>query len=93
MSLTWFVLINKRLSIALSATITPSIFCLIDDIQFFGGKSRTQEEFFYAFEALINNGSQVIITSDTYPKEMEGIDERLISRFDSGLRLLLSRRS
>ena len=58
---------------------------LIDDIQFFGGKSRTQEEFFYAFEALINNGSQVIITSDTYPKEMEGIDERLISRFDSGL--------
>jgi chromosomal replication initiator protein len=58
---------------------------LIDDIQFFGGKSRTQEEFFYAFEALINNGAQVIITSDTYPKEMEGIDERLISRFDSGL--------
>ncbi len=58
---------------------------LIDDIQFFGGKSRTQEEFFYAFEALISNGAQVIITSDTYPKEMEGIDERLISRFDSGL--------
>ena len=58
---------------------------LIDDIQFFGGKSRTQEEFFYAFEALISNGSQVIITSDTYPKEMAGIDERLISRFDSGL--------
>jgi len=58
---------------------------LIDDIQFFGGKSRAQEEFFYAFEALISNGAQVIITSDTYPKEMEGIDERLISRFDSGL--------
>lgn len=58
---------------------------LIDDIQFFGGKSRTQEEFFYAFEALISNGAQVIITSDTYPKEMEGIDDRLISRFDSGL--------
>ncbi|MCS6763268.1 MAG: chromosomal replication initiator protein DnaA [Candidatus Protistobacter heckmanni] len=58
---------------------------LIDDIQFFSGKSRTQEEFFYAFEALIANHSQVIITSDTYPKEITGIDERLISRFDCGL--------
>ena len=58
---------------------------LIDDIQFFSGKSRTQEEFFYAFEALLSNKSQVIITSDTYPKEMAGIDDRLISRFDSGL--------
>jgi chromosomal replication initiator protein len=58
---------------------------LIDDIQFFSGKSRTQEEFFYAFEALLSNKAQVIITSDTYPKEMAGIDERLISRFDSGL--------
>jgi chromosomal replication initiator protein len=58
---------------------------LIDDIQFFSGKSRTQEEFFYAFEALTSNKSQVIITSDTYPKEMDGIDDRLISRFDSGL--------
>ncbi|QWE22653.1 chromosomal replication initiator protein DnaA [Polynucleobacter sp. AP-Jannik-300A-C4] len=58
---------------------------LIDDIQFFSGKSRTQEEFFYAFEALLSNKAQVIITSDTYPKEMVGIDDRLISRFDSGL--------
>ncbi len=58
---------------------------LIDDIQFFSGKSRTQEEFFYAFEALTAHKAQVIITSDTYPKEMDGIDERLISRFDSGL--------
>jgi chromosomal replication initiator protein len=58
---------------------------LIDDIQFFSGKNRTQEEFFYAFEKLISNKSQVIITSDTYPKEMDGIDDRLISRFDSGL--------
>lgn len=58
---------------------------LIDDIQFFSGKSRTQEEFFYAFEALLSNKSQVIITSDTYPKEMAGIDDRLVSRFDSGL--------
>ncbi len=58
---------------------------LIDDIQFFGGKSRTQEEFFYAFEALIAAKKQIIITSDTYPNEITGMDDRLISRFDSGL--------
>jgi chromosomal replication initiator protein len=58
---------------------------LIDDIQFFGGKSRTQEEFFYAFEALIAAKKQIVITSDTYPKEITGMDDRLISRFDSGL--------
>jgi chromosomal replication initiator protein len=58
---------------------------LIDDIQFFAGKSRTQEEFFYAFEALIAAKNQIIITSDTYPKEITGMDDRLISRFDSGL--------
>src|SRR4051812_38156015 len=58
---------------------------LIDDIQFFGGKSRTQEEFFYAFEALIAAKKQIIITSDTYPKQITGMDDRLISRFDSGL--------
>jgi len=58
---------------------------LIDDIQFFGGKSRTQEEFFYAFEALIAAKKQIIITSDTYPKEISGMDDRLTSRFDSGL--------
>jgi len=58
---------------------------LIDDIQFFAGKSRTQEEFFYAFEALIGAKNQIIITSDTYPTELGGIDNRLISRFGSGL--------
>jgi chromosomal replication initiator protein len=58
---------------------------LIDDVQFFAGKSRTQEEFFYAFEALIAARKQIIITSDTYPKEITGMDDRLISRFDSGL--------
>lgn len=58
---------------------------LIDDIQFFAGKSRTQEEFFYAFEALIAAKKQIIITSDTYPKEITGMDDRLTSRFDSGL--------
>jgi chromosomal replication initiator protein len=58
---------------------------LIDDIQFFGGKSRTQEEFFYAFEALVAQRKQIIITSDTYPKELKDIDNRLVSRFSSGL--------
>jgi chromosomal replication initiator protein len=58
---------------------------LIDDIQFFSGKNRTQEEFFYAFNALIDARRQVIITCDTYPKELEGIEDRLISRFGWGL--------
>lgn len=58
---------------------------LIDDIQFFAGKERSQEEFFYAFESLIAERKQIIITSDTYPKEMSRIDDRLISRFNSGL--------
>ncbi len=58
---------------------------LIDDIQFFSGKSRTQEEFFYAFNALIESHKQVVISCDTYPKEMAGIENRLISRFGWGL--------
>lgn len=58
---------------------------LIDDIQFFSGKSATQEQFFYAFEVKQAQRKQIIITSDTYPKELAGIDTRLISRFDSGL--------
>lgn len=58
---------------------------LIDDIQFFNGKSRTQEEFFYAFNALIEARKQVVITCDSYPKEIAGIEDRLISRFGWGL--------
>jgi chromosomal replication initiator protein len=58
---------------------------LIDDIQFFAGKSRTQEEFFYAFEALVAGRKQIIITSDIYPKELKDIEDRLVSRFASGL--------
>ena len=58
---------------------------LIDDIQFLSGKQRSQEEFFYVFEALVNDHRQILISSDTYPKEMSGLDDRLKSRFNSGL--------
>lgn len=58
---------------------------LIDDIQFFSGKARTQEEFFYAFNALIESKKQVIMTCDTYPKQISGMEDRLISRFGWGL--------
>jgi chromosomal replication initiator protein len=58
---------------------------LIDDVQFFAGKERTQEEFFNAFEALLAKKAHIIMTSDTYPKGLVDIDERLTSRFDSGL--------
>ncbi len=62
---------------------------IIDDIQFFAGKDRTQEEFFHTFNSLIESGKQVIITSDTFPKDLEGIEERLKSRFSWGLTVML----
>ncbi len=58
---------------------------LIDDVQFLANKDRTQEEFFNAFEALLTKKSHIVMTSDTYPKGLTDIHERLISRFDSGL--------
>ena len=58
---------------------------IVDDIQFFSNKNRTQEEFFYAFNALIEAHKQVIITCDTYPREIAGVEDRLISRFGWGL--------
>jgi chromosomal replication initiator protein len=58
---------------------------LIDDVQFFANKDRTQEEFFNAFEALLAKKSHIVMTSDTYPKGLPDIHERLVSRFDSGL--------
>ena len=62
---------------------------LIDDIQFFTGKDRTQEEFFYAFNALIEAHKQIIITCDTYPRDIVGIDDRLKTRFSWGLTVAL----
>lgn len=58
---------------------------LIDDIQFFAGKAKTQEEFFYAFNTLVDTHKQVILTSDTFPKEITGLESRLVSRFGWGL--------
>lgn len=58
---------------------------LIDDIQFFAKKTRTQEEFFYAFNSLIEAKKQIVITCDTYPKEIIDVDERLRTRFSWGL--------
>lgn len=62
---------------------------LIDDIQFFAKKDRTQEEFFYAFNALIEAKKQIVITCDTYPKEIAGVNDRLRTRFSWGLTVQL----
>jgi chromosomal replication initiator protein len=62
---------------------------LIDDIQFFAGKNKTQEEFFYAFNTLIDLQKQVVLTSDTFPKEISGLESRLVSRFGWGLTICI----
>lgn len=62
---------------------------LIDDIQFFAGKDKSQEEFFHTFNSLIDQKHQIVLTCDKYPKEISGIEERLKSRFSYGLSVLI----
>ncbi len=62
---------------------------LIDDIQFFAGKERSQEEFFHTFNALLEGQQQVILTCDRYPKEVDGLEDRLKSRFGWGLTVMI----
>lgn len=62
---------------------------LIDDIQFFANKTKTQEEFFYAFNTLIDLHKQVVLTSDTFPKEISGLESRLVSRLSWGLTICI----
>ena len=58
---------------------------LVDDIQFFAGKSKSQEEFFHSFDALLQSDHQIVLTCDRYPREVDGLPERLSSRFESGI--------
>lgn len=60
-------------------------YLLIDDIQFFGGKDRTQDEFFHTFNELHNNQKQIVMTSDKHPRKIQGLEERLKSRFEWGI--------
>jgi len=62
---------------------------MIDDIQFFANKERSQEEFFHTFNALLEGNQQIILTSDRYPKEIEGVEDRLKSRFGWGLTIAI----
>jgi chromosomal replication initiator protein len=77
--------IRKNQMPAFRERYRPMDVLLVDDIQFLAGKDRTQEEFFYTFNSLYDKQKQIVLSSDRYPKDMHNIEERLRSRFDSGL--------
>jgi chromosomal replication initiator protein len=70
---------------AFSDSLKTSDVLLLDDIQFFSGKESTQEEFFFIFNALYQNGRQIVLSSDVHPVELKGLQDRLVSRFHWGL--------
>jgi len=77
--------IQKNRTIEFSKSYRKADVLLIDDIQFFQGKEQTQEQFFHTFNELFHNGKQIVMTADRYPGEMMGLQDRLLSRFKSGL--------
>ena len=77
--------LRKNKTIEFTKTYRKADVLLIDDIQFFRGKEQTQEQFFHTFNELYQSGRQIVMTSDRFPSEMKGLQDRLISRFQSGL--------
>jgi len=77
--------IQKSKSVEFSRFYRQADVLLIDDIQFFQGKEQTQEQFFHTFNELYQSGKQIVLTADRYPGDMKGLDDRLLSRFNSGL--------
>ena len=77
--------LRKNNTIAFTKLYRSADILLIDDIQFFRGKEQTQEQFFHTFNELYQSGRQIVMTADTFPSEMKGLQDRLLSRFQSGL--------
>ncbi len=77
--------IQKNRTVEFSKSYRIADVLLIDDIQFFQGKEQTQEQFFHTFNELFQSGKQIVMTADRYPGEMIGLQDRLLSRFKSGL--------
>ena len=77
--------IQKNRTVEFSKSYRKADILLIDDIQFFQGKEQTQEQFFHTFNELFQSGKQIVLTADRYPGEMVGLQDRLLSRFKSGL--------
>jgi len=77
--------IQRNKTVAFAKQYRSADVLLIDDVQFFQGKEQTQEQFFHTFNELYQNGKQIVLTADRYPSEMVGLQDRLLSRFQSGL--------